>query len=229
MKNNNFKLIIRGQNLEEEFNYLWWVINDLPFYEKNNYTVSLPDNQSFLDLIKEKKLNKEKLFKMFEEEIYNPKFFKLGIENLEKCRPVFDEASEIFGEMNKKWRFKLFEEYNVLLTAYGPGGSYNPCGNKARIVMLTTDDGKFKINAIHNVIHEMVHLGIEDDIVEKFKLEHWEKEALVDSICILKFGSLLTNYRYQNNGNSKIREYINAETVENVPEIVKKYVNDYPR
>jgi hypothetical protein len=93
--------------------------------------------------------------------------------------------------------------------------------------MLTTVEGKFKINAIHNVIHEMVHLGIEDNIVKKFKLEHWEKEALVDSICILKFGSLLTNYRYQNNGNTKIREYINVETVENVPKIIKKYVSDY--
>lgn len=42
-----YKLIIRAQNLEEEFNYLWWVVNDLPFYKKNNYTVSLPTNQLF--------------------------------------------------------------------------------------------------------------------------------------------------------------------------------------
>lgn len=230
MKNNNFNLIIRAQNLEEEFNYLWRVIKDLSFYEKNNYTVSLPENKLFLDLIKEKKLNREKLFKLFEEEIYDPRFFKLGIENFEKCRPVFDEASEIFEEMNKKWGFKLFKECYILLTAYGPGGCYAPYGDIAKVIVLTDLIGNSKIDPIENVIDEMIHLGIEENVVEKFKLEHWEKEALVDSICFLKFKKLIPNYIYQTYCRDiKIQDYMNDKTVEDIPKIIGKYVNDFPR
>lgn len=221
-----YKLIIRGQSLEEEFNYLCWVINDLPFYKKNNYTVSLPENKLFLDLIKEKELDKEKLFNVFKKEIYNPDFFKLGIENLEKCRSIFDEASKIFEEMNKKWGFRLFKEYDVFLTAYGSGGSYDFSVDKAKIVMLTTADGKFKINPLENIIHETIHLGVEENVVRKFKLEHWEKEDLVDSICFLKFKKLISDYRYQLREKTKIRDYINNKTIENIPEIIKKYVSD---
>lgn len=153
----------------------------------------------------------------------------MGVENLEKCRSVFNKASEIFEEMSKKWGFKLFEEYSVFLTAYGPGGNYNLCGDNPRIIMLTTIEGYFKVNLIEHVIHEMVHLGIEEDIVEKFKLDHREKETLVDVICFLKFRELIPNYRFQLNENNKIREYINSKTVGNIPEIIKKYVTDYPR
>lgn len=229
MKNNKYKLIIRAQNLEEEFDYLWWVIKDLSFYKKNDYVVVLPKHKLFLDLIKENKLDKRKIHKLFKEEIYNLSYFKLGIEKLEKNRLIFDKVNKIFEKMCKKWGLILFEEYDVLLTAYGPGGSYTPLGNKAKILILTTADGQFKINPIETIIHEMVHLGIEKNIVEKFKLEHWEKETLVDSICFFKFRELIPNYKYQNYGNTKIKDYINNETVENIPNIVEKYVNDYPR
>jgi predicted kinase len=230
MKNSKYKLIIRGQNLEEEFDYLWWVVNNLSFYKENNYTVGLPNNQLFLDLVEEKRLNKEKLFKLFKEEIYSLDFFKLGIENLEKYRPIFDKANEIFEEMNKKWGFRLFDKYEILLTAYGPGGTYDFFKNRAKIIMLTTNDGNFRrINPIETIIHEMVHLGIEENVVRKFRLKHWEKEALVDSICFLKFKKIISDYKYQIHGNAGIRNYINDKTVENIPEIIKKYTSDYPR
>lgn len=69
--------------------------------------------------------------------------------------------------------------YDVYLTKYGVGGSYF-WPNK---VVLNIDYGR--INSWKTVIHEIVHLSIEDKI-QAYKIPHWVKERLVDLI-IRKF------------------------------------------
>ena len=56
---------------------------------------------------------------------------------------------------------------------------------KSRIIMMTRKDGTFKEpNPAHTAVHEMVHMGIEEDIVKQYGLSQGEKERMVDLIYL---------------------------------------------
>jgi hypothetical protein len=63
---------------------------------------------------------------------------------------------------------------------YGLGGRYNL--STATVTLLTTEF--LKKPASETILHEIVHIGIEETIVNKYRLSHWEKERLVDLICM---------------------------------------------
>ncbi len=42
----------------------------------------------------------------------------------------------------------------------------------------------------HTPVHELVHIGIEEIIVQRFKLSHWEKERTVDLVTSKMFGQV---------------------------------------
>ena len=225
-------LEIRSQTAKEEYDYLWFVLNDMPFYKENNYTVELPDNPVFLELAKKSpkfgKINKKELFNLFKKEIYDTVFFKQGISRLESYRPMFDKAISKFIGMNQKWGFKIFPKYSVLLTRYGTGGSYYP--DEGKILTITNFDGNLKESCPgESLIHEIVHIGIEKNIVNHFSLDNWEKEAVVDLICVLKFKDILPTYQIQKQGNKKIGNYITLKSINNLPKAIEKYVTDFPR
>jgi len=226
------KLEIRPQTVEEEFDYLWWILKEMSFFRKNNYTVELPSHPIFLKLAQKSpkfgKINKAGLFDLFKKEIYDPSFFKKGIATLESYRPIFNKAISRFIEMNQKWGFKIFSKYSVLLTRYGPGGNYYP--DEGKILTITNIDGDLKESCLGEaLIHEIIHIGIEENIINSFSLNNWEKERLVDLICKLKFKDILSGYRLQKMGEKKIDSYITLESIENLPKVIKKYVADFPR
>ena len=41
--------------------------------------------------------------------------------------------------------------------------------------MKVNKNGEFSENPSHTIIHEIIHIGIEENIVKKFKLTHIEK------------------------------------------------------
>lgn len=226
------QLIIRPQDIKEEFNYLWWTLKDMSFCQKNNYKVELPNHPVFLDLAQKSpnfgRVNKTKIFNLFQKEVYDPNFFKQGIITLENYRSIFNQAIPKFMDFRKKWDFKIFPQYNVLLTRYGPGGSYNP--DQGTIIMLTDIDGKFPVfRPDETIVHEIIHLGIEENIVNFFKLNHLEKETLVDLICILKFKDILPNYQIQSISNPNISKYLTSKSVDNLPKTIQSYIDIYPR
>ena len=65
------------------------------------------------------------------------------------------------------------EAVHVFLTRYGVDGSYNPPSTV--VYSLRDSDG------IMTVFHEIVHLCIQEDI-DRFGIEHWAKERIVDAI-----------------------------------------------
>ncbi len=75
----------------------------------------------------------------------------------------------------------------------------------------------------------MVHIGIEEGIVKRFKLAHREKERLVDLITSNKFGSFLPGYQLQHLGDPKIDPYITDEALNNLPLAIENFVKDFPR
>lgn len=105
---------------------------------------------------------------------------------------------------------------------------YDP--DSGKIVILTTKEGSFKrSNPAHTPIHEIIHIDIEENIVNRFNLTHKEKERLVDLIVLKKFDDILPDYQIQSFGDSRIDPYITSEALDNLPQIIEKYIKDFPR
>jgi membrane-associated protease RseP (regulator of RpoE activity) len=75
----------------------------------------------------------------------------------------------------------------------------------------------------------MVHIGIHENIVKRFRLTHWEKERVVDLICSIKFGDILRGYRIQPRGERNLDAFVNEDSISNLPGAVEAYVERYPR
>jgi hypothetical protein len=120
------------------------------------------------------------------------------------------------------WVFKLFSKYEVKLTAYGPGGSYN--SEHGYIILKTTSNGVFKrCSPIYTIVHEIIHIGIEGCIIKKFGLSHIEKEGLVDAICVNYFKDILVGYTIQKLGDKDIFNAISEKSCKNLPEQIEEY------
>lgn len=97
--------------------------------------------------------------------------------------------------------------------------------------MLTTPAGQFKRkeSPYYTMVHEMIHLGVEDIIVQKYGLNHQEKEHLVDLICSLKFKQQMPDYRIQPMANTALKDFVNPQTLTNLPRAIDAFVTAHPR
>jgi len=226
------KIIIRAQTSEEEFEYLWYVLNRVPFYRKNNYNFEVPHQPEFQHLVNISPnfdlVDKKSIKDLFIKNIYQPSVFENGLKELESERPNIEKCLPTLINFHNLWDFKIFPKYEITLTLYGPGGSYN--GETGKIIIKTRKDGTFERHCqACTIIHEIVHIGIEQNIVKKYNLDHWEKERLVDLICSLCFKKYLPEYTMQQNESVKIDFYIRIDTLNNLPSAVEDYINKYPR
>lgn len=183
---------VSPQSPYEAFSFLWNILVKMPFYVKNGYHVSLPKNNEISilaqDPLKLQNIDQQKLGNKFINEIYNPSDFSSGLRKITQQLNEIKKLTPHFQELHKFWGFKIFPKYLVKLTLYGPGGNYNT--ETGTILIKTNKKGDFKIPPLQNIIHELIHLGIEDNIVNRFRLSHSEKEALVDQICSVVFDHL---------------------------------------
>ena len=62
----------------------------------------------------------------------------------------------------------------------------------------------------NTIIHEIVHLGVETSLVQRYQLSHPMKERLVDTIVYLLFNDLLPQYKVQNMGETRLDQYLST-------------------
>ncbi len=226
--------IVHTPNEQEAFNELLGALKESFWYKNNGYKVPFPSHPAFKALEehpeKIETLDWEKYFKTFVTEVYKP----LNCAPIQKLltdqESILLSALEKMQHLQQQWGFKIFPLYTIILGLYGPGGQYySNCGN---IVINVTAEG-YPISQrpfCEIMIHEMVHIGIEDIIVQKFQLTHWEKEALVDVICSLYFNNLLPHYWIQPRGDKRIKEHVTYENIHSdLPSSIKQYASRYPR
>ncbi|MEQ9265462.1 MAG: hypothetical protein RLN81_09595 [Balneolaceae bacterium] len=200
--------------LEAETEYIWRTIIDTRFFEENNYQVSLPNGELIESLKQKAKSNSlsdadyEDLKDFMQKGVYNPSDYQRGYQNIEAQLVLVNKMIAEIGSMNLDWNFKEFDIYTVNLTLYGPGGSYNP--DEGSLLIYTTIDGRFKQydNPAHTLIHEVVHMGIEASIVQKYNVPHPLKERIVDTFVSLCFRELLPDYRIQNMGDTRTDPFL---------------------
>lgn len=225
-------ITVRPQNRYEAFATLWSVLLKMPFYTQNGYAdVALPNDIEITNLANnpsELQLTKpETLGNRFIQKIYRLSDYKIGIEKINSEIENITNNFPVFEKLNTSWGFKLFPQYTILLTLYGPGGSYN--SDTGTILIRTSVDGKFQNPKLQSIIHEITHLGIEDNIVKKYNLNHSEKEALVNIMCRINFSSLFGSPKDKKMANNPFVSLVTAESINNLPQIIENYISTHPR
>ncbi len=223
---------IRPATSEEEFDIILSTLHRMPFFRQHGYDVVLPDNEKFKQLgnrsTKISESEKDELYDFFSKNIYDRGNYEKGLEKSAHMTEIFNNAIPILYSFKRKWGFKLLEHYDVILTRYGVGGQYDPMNGK--LFLKTNPDGHFKrSDPAHTLIHEIIHIGIDEDIIKAYHLTHWEKERVVDLICALKFDGLIKNYKIQPWGEKNLDPLITKDSIMDLPNAIESYVRMYPR
>jgi len=214
--NSQSRIRVHVPTAEEETAYVWQTLQDTRFFEENNYTVSLPHGKLIEELKEEARSgtldqsNFERLQQFMGDSVYRVSDYDAGLHKIEQELTVINEMVNAIDTSGYQWSFKLVEEYQVNLTLYGPGGSYNP--DEGSILIFTTPIGEFKgyQKPKNTIIHEIVHIGIEASIINRYQVPHRLKERIVDTFVSLHFGERLPNYQVQDMGETRSDQYLQS-------------------
>jgi len=204
-------LIVRACTKQEELKGIKEILDNYDWYATQGYNPTLPQHEA-IELIKKKQnVNKtmQEIFKNDFGELYSRSehIYSKGITTINQQIGRLDNVSPRM----KKLGLKVFPQYDIKLTQYGPGGSYGWEGNNGIVNLQINSDGKFRIpDPIETILHEIIHLGIEESIVEKFGLPHWTKERMVDLIVSSNFKDVVPEYYMQKPGDTRIDKYLNS-------------------
>lgn len=220
------RIIIRHQSCDEEFEYILSLINEREFFQQNGYVVKLPNHEKFQNAFFDKNtptVNVDELKLVFKNSIYRKNDYEKGTNKLSMAINDMASVWHTFGQWCRDWDFKLFPQYQIALTLYGTGGMYLP--DEGRVVMLTNLNGEFQDeNPLETIIHEIVHLGIEENIVSLFNLGHWEKERLVDLICTNSFKTIIPHYKMQDLDKTEIDKFVTQSSMRSLPSSIEEYI-----
>lgn len=227
------RVAIHIPTTDSESEYIWRTIQDIKFFEGKNYQVSLPEGSLISDLKVKSRLGNltnedyERLKVFVQDSVYNKADYQKGYEKIENELELINRMIDGISQSNFKWNFKEFNTYQVNLTLYGPGGSYNP--DEGSVLIFTTTNGRFKNydNPANTIIHEITHIGIEEAIVNKYEVSHALKERIVDTFVFLNFGEYLPDYRIQDMGDKRTDQYLKTkEDLKDLDNIVKRITKE---
>ena len=217
------RITIQVPKAEDEIRYIWQQLQDLQFFIDNGYDLVLPEGELMEELKIKVLANSldENDYVRFEEyfknEIYQAGDYQKGFQKIEVQLELINDIVEELLSMDLDWDFKSFLNYDIILTLYGPGGSYNP--DEGSIVLYSNSKGEFKgySNPINTIVHEIVHIGIEQPLIQKYQISHTMKERIVDSIVSILFSEELPDYKIQDMGDYRIDPKL--KTVEDILEL----------
>jgi len=226
------KISIRIPEIEQEATSIWRTINDIDFFEKQGYNISLPKSKLIDSLIIKSKrgtfgnLDYAAIYELLELDIFRIRDYQLALEKVHQQEQLINRIILQLDSLKNfwNWDFNMYENYAVVLTLYGSGGSYDPA--TGTVTLFATKDGEFKqyANPANTIIHEIVHIGIEKSIVQQYNLPHLLKERIVDKIVNLLFNDILPEYKIQNMGDPFIDNYLKDKNdIKNLNKILEDY------
>lgn len=222
-------LAIHAASCHNEVDYLGMNLRNISFFDQNGYSVAWPSDTAMTAIMAHARqghfadADAQNLSELMHQRVYNPDHYKAGLRKIKQVQHLADSALRLMQRF-KSWGFVMFDSYQVLLTLYGPGGSYD--NQTGQIVMLTTPTGGFKgyANPANTLIHELFHIGIEEPVVRKYGLNHQQKERLVDLFVKVWFGEVLPEYRLQGFGDSRLDPYFTTRSdFENLPRQMERF------
>ncbi len=204
--------------IEQEATSIWRTINDITFLEKQGYDINLPKDSLIESLITKSKngtFGNDDFSVVYSltERVFDQKHYEKA---RQKVAQQIDLLNDLISEIDSSnsqwdWTFKMFDQYKVVFTLYGTGGSYDP--DEGSVTLLTNEEGRFikYQNPAYTIIHEITHMGMEYSIVRKYDLNHGLKERLVDTFVYLMFPEKLPEYTIQRMGDQHIDSYFNRK------------------
>jgi hypothetical protein len=155
------KVNIKFNTIKQEQERVKNVLDNLEFFKKNNYNVGLPMG---IDNLSGKEID-QAVASEYAPDKYQMKIKELGTAWSEMEADFFIKAENILKK-------NPLPEYHCFITKYGTGGSYNPPDK----IIMNINSQNFGVFTIpHEIIHLLIH-----DLIEKYKIDHWSKERLVD-------------------------------------------------
>lgn len=155
---------------EFEVQRLEYTLKKIEWYHSHGYKPSLPLDFNVSDSIP----TNEQIVQLVHSE-YDASLFETQKKYLEANWPF--ALKQKTSQIDKILPF-LNDEYYVYLTRYGTGGSYDyPNTIYANITYW------WETGIVRNILHEVTHLAIHP-LIEKYKIDHWRKERLVDLITL---------------------------------------------
>ncbi len=134
-------------------------------------------------------------------ETFNKNAYDENLEIVEKASGKVNEIitnSGIEKIIETGFSFKKFNEIYIKVTMFGPGGSYD--SNSGGIILRS---GKPFDDYVTVIFHEYIHIGIQESVVEKYKVSHIEKEFIVDNIIKKYLDKYFENYQIQSFANGE--------------------------
>lgn len=218
-------------SVEQETQQVWQTLQDILFFDEHKYNPVLPEGELMELLLKKARSGKltdadfDELGIWMKAEVYESDHYSKGFIKVAEQVALVNRLLLQLESKKWDWSFKTFPKYEVVLTLYGPGGSYDSDLGKA--VLFTTPEGGFKnyINPANTILHEMIHMGIEDSIIQQYQVPHGAKEGIVDQMVLVLFSEFLPDYKLQSIGATKLVELLKTEAdLLNLESIVADYM-----
>jgi hypothetical protein len=229
-KNIPQKFIVHIPSAQEEAEYIFYLLNSAPFFERNGYNLSLPDNP-FINSLKSKVYDGNslddndfaQLITLFKEKIYDRTDYYESFDIVKKAARAADTQIKIFEAYKQKWGFYIPNVYYVMLSSYGTGGE--AFSDDVIVLKISTDINLQR--ALGSMLHEAIHIGIHESIIQKYDVPWQINERIVDHFVSRHFMRLVPNYRMQSVGNASIDIIFEDNDVfDHLPVRVGEFMND---
>lgn len=181
----------------------WYAAHNRPYQERLLHLLNLDLVE---EMIADRKLVTSETYKMFDEkyferfvvELYSTYKYELIIEKMNEFIPMIKQVGNKFEALKKSWGFKIFDQYYIDMDYFGAGGKYD--SEKGRVIFGLKGGQFLSVKSAGTLIHEMIHLGIEDLIVNPEKrniprIAQEEKERIVDNLCIYVMDGIMDSRR----------------------------------
>lgn len=216
---------------QEEAEYFLRTLKQYKWFMNNGYThVTIPSHP-VLDPLKTKILNDQTLtsteevqvINTFKADLFNQVDYQQSFPAIRRAAVIADRQIDSLRRYQTAWGFYIPDRYKIQLTVYGPGGSYHPA--TGTITMTVPKDGQFTGNRkpIHTILHETIHIGIEDRIIQRYKIGQQDKELIVDYFTKNHFSAVIPDYPVQGfNAPTMDMMFKNTDVLDDLPQRIEE-------
>lgn len=224
------QIILKHLNAEEAWQY---ILRQYNMYQsrlkKFNYSPNgfMPMHPKMCEMFQQPKLSDAQIqdyHDIFVNEIHNPKYLTKQDSNIQKAIPIFEQTIKTrIKPLLDAWNATMPETLIILCT-YGFGASYGT-GKNAKIFLRVSNARRgIDIGILSRMLHEFVHILIEEPIIAKYNVPQDLKERIVDIIGLDLFNKPVQRMFE----NSFANAYITPDVIKtDLPGAVAKMMADY--